>query len=145
MSHSKDYHFWRCSEWTELSLDDKWYTQITHITALPHHPLEFPSLPAPLQVVASACKYSILSMLLNDTNGEILILPQYPEIIKHIARIYRKRHTMGTPGVLIDGQPGIVMCRLGLRAVGLSEPALVEPGMAGAVSRAEGLGPGSDF
>ncbi|KAF9065761.1 hypothetical protein BDP27DRAFT_1424507 [Rhodocollybia butyracea] len=107
MSHSKDYNWYTSNKWTELSSDDKWYTQITHITALPHHPLEFPTLPAPLRVVASACKDSILSMLNSDTNGEILILPQYPEIIKRITRIYRKKHIMSPAGVLIDGQPGI--------------------------------------
>ncbi|KAF9065780.1 hypothetical protein BDP27DRAFT_1331555 [Rhodocollybia butyracea] len=103
MSHLKDYYWTHSDRWTELSSDDEWYTLITHITALPHHPLEFPNLPAPLRVVASACKDSVLPML-NDTNGEILILPQYPEIVKRIARIYREVHNKG---LLIKGQPGI--------------------------------------
>ncbi|KAF9062074.1 hypothetical protein BDP27DRAFT_1369119 [Rhodocollybia butyracea] len=102
--HSKRYYLPFPEKWTELPANSSWNDHVEYIKNLSHHPLVLPQLPAPLRVTPPQCTRSILEMLNDSDNGQILILPQYPDVVKRIARIYLEEKAAG---ILVSGQPGI--------------------------------------
>ncbi|KAF9062075.1 hypothetical protein BDP27DRAFT_1369120 [Rhodocollybia butyracea] len=94
--HSKHYYLPFPEKWTELPANSNWNDHVEYIRELSHHPLVLPQLPAPLRVTPPQCTRSILEMLNDSDNGKILILPQYPDVVKRIARIYLEEKSVGS-------------------------------------------------
>ncbi|KAF9060667.1 hypothetical protein BDP27DRAFT_1339257 [Rhodocollybia butyracea] len=94
------------SQWREiLPESDESLKQLKHVAGLAR-PLVFHpgTLPATLQIVPHKSFLEHILPGLQDTNGEIVVLPEYPAVVKRIAEIYQKKPDKG---VLIMGQPGV--------------------------------------
>ncbi|GAW10099.1 hypothetical protein LENED_012331 [Lentinula edodes] len=104
-AHAQDYIWSARDQWNLLNSTTMWYKEIRHVQMLKETDLVAgKALPV---VPNKTFLDSVMAHQLRETStGEIIILPNYPDVVRRIANIYSSP-TFAEQGVLVTGQPGI--------------------------------------
>ncbi|KAJ3903878.1 hypothetical protein F5879DRAFT_117480 [Lentinula edodes] len=104
-AHAQDYIWSARDQWNLLNSTTMWYKEIRHVQMLKETDLVAGKA---LTVVPNKTFLdSVMAHQLRETStGEIIILPNYPDVVRRIANIYSSP-TFAEQGVLVTGQPGI--------------------------------------
>ncbi|KAJ3877099.1 hypothetical protein F5051DRAFT_504125 [Lentinula edodes] len=93
-AHAQDYIWSARDQWNLLNSTTMWYKEIRHVQMLKETDL-VAGKALPVKTFLDSVKLS-----------EIIILPNYPDVVRRIANIYSSP-TFAEQGVLVTGQPGI--------------------------------------